>query len=386
MTDVIVVGAGIVGMAAAYEITRAGHSVTLVDAGHAGGATDAGAGIVNPLDLSPDPAPAEDERIALDGPDAYTTLVEHLAADGQDGHGFARVGQLVVATNDRESAALDRLADRFRADLGASLQKYFGPPQELSAAEVTGRVPYLAPDLRALLLPGVARVDGRRLSRALDTAVHARGAKRLHGVAALRTRSGRAVGVEVEGRRICAGRIIMATGSWIGPDRPLAPLAGAVRPSRGQIVHLSHPGAADGTTPIASRIGGPYILTFDPDRVVTGATHEDVGHEYRTTAGGLAEVLDEALSFAPGLHAATYLETRVGFRPVSSDGLPLVGPVPGADGVFIGTGLGAHGLTLGPAIGAILARLALDADPGIDLRALRPDRFLHSTRLGGHQA
>jgi D-amino-acid dehydrogenase len=67
-------------------------------------------------------------------------------------------------------------------------------------------------------------------------------------------------------------------------------------------------------------------LAFDESRVVAGATREvGTGFDYRVTAAGQAEVLSEALRIAPGLGVATVIETRVGFRPVSADGRPLLG-------------------------------------------------------------
>jgi D-amino-acid dehydrogenase len=77
---------------------------------------------------------------------------------------------------------------------------------------------------------------------------------------------------------------------------------------------------------------------------------------------------------APGLAAGTYLETRVGFRPVSPDLRPLLGPVPGLDGLVVATGLGATGLTMGPLAGAIAARVALGEPPGADLTPFSPVR------------
>jgi D-amino-acid dehydrogenase len=123
-----------------------------------------------------------------------------------------------------------------------------------------------------------------------------------------------------------------------------------------------------------SSIGGPYILAFGR-RVVTGATHEDVGFDYRVTAGGLAGLLTQALHVAPGLANASWIETRIGFRPMSPDRLPVIGPIPGIDGAFVATGLGAHGLTLGPAAGTIAARLAFGLEPGLDVGPLSLERF-----------
>ena len=89
---------------------------------------------------------------------------------------------------------------------------------------------------------------------------------------------------------------------------------------------------------------------------------------------GLSEVLGEALAAAPGLAGGRYLETRVGFRPVGPDDLPLLGPVSGVGGLVVATGLGPSGLTMGPYAGALAARIALGEAPGIDLAPLNPLR------------
>ena len=96
------------------------------------------------------------------------------------------------------------------------------------------------------------------------------------------------------------------------------------------------------------------------------------GLDYRVTPAGLAEVLGEALAVAPGLAGGTYLETRVGFRPVGPGIRPLLGPVPGLDGVVIATGLGATGLTMGPLAGSLAAQAALGLAPAIDLGPYAP--------------
>jgi D-amino-acid dehydrogenase len=371
MTDVVIVGGGIVGLVAAYEVRRLGYGVTIVDADHAGRATDAGAGIVNPLDLVGAQSPAERERVALSGATYYRDLLAQLADDGEGDHGYAGVGQIVVATSDADDAVLDSLSTRLSTVEPESLSGYIGSVQRLGTDEAARRVPYLGDVAGAVLLPGIARVDGRKLSACLTSALRKRGAQFQTGVGHVVTKADQVVGVEVAGERIDTDRVIVTTGAWPTDLWPTP----AITPIRGQIVHLSYGRTGIAQTPVVSQVGGPYILAFDPDRIVTGATHENVGFDYRVTAGGLDEVLTAALRVAPGLSDATMVETRVGFRPVSRDGLPILGPIPGVAGAVIATGLGAHGLTLGPAVGAIAARIAVGRETGHDLSAVRPDRF-----------
>jgi D-amino-acid dehydrogenase len=379
--DLVVVGAGIVGLSTAYEAAGRGLRVTIVDGRHRGWATDAGAGIVNPLDLSGGLSDVERGRIALAGPEHYRELLDRRREDGESDVGFERVGQIVVAGDDDEETVLGQLAEGLTGKTAPSLADCLGEPQRITAADATASVPYLAADVRALFLPGVARVDGRRMASALRGAAARRGVRRRDGIARIAVSDGRAVGVDVDGDRIASGSVVVASGAWLGEDPSLRALDHAVRPVRGQIVHLAYPHGPVGRTPIVSSLAGPYVLAFDPDRVVTGATHEAAGFDYRVTAGGVAAVLADGLRLAPGLADASMVETRVGFRPVSADGVPIVGPVPGIDGLVVATGLGAHGLTLGPVVGAIAARIAVGLDPEQDVAALHPGRFLAPARI-----
>jgi D-amino-acid dehydrogenase len=127
------------------------------------------------------------------------------------------------------------------------------------------------------------------------------------------------------------------------------------------------PGQDTRDWPVVLPPGSHYLLAFDDSRVVAGATRETgTGFDYRVTAAGQAAVLAQALHVAPGLGAATIIETRVGFRPVGPGIRPLLGSVPGVRRLLVGNGLGAAGLTIGPFAGRMLADLALGREPPID--------------------
>jgi len=114
--------------------------------------------------------------------------------------------------------------------------------------------------------------------------------------------------------------------------------------------------------------GGHYLVAFEDGRVAAGATREaGSGFDPRVTAAGLREVLDHALAVAPGLAGATVLETRVGLRPVADRGVPVIGAVPGRPGLWVLTGFGAAGLTIGPLAGRALAEQLLTGRAGVDL-------------------
>ena len=81
-------------------------------------------------------------------------------------------------------------------------------------------------------------------------------------------------------------------------------------------------------------------------------------------------MLEAALAIAPGLADAEIIETRVGLRPLAA-GLPTVSRHPEVEGLVVGTGLGAGGLTMGPLCGRLLAEIALDRQPSFDVTAYR---------------
>jgi D-amino-acid dehydrogenase len=90
-------------------------------------------------------------------------------------------------------------------------------------------------------------------------------------------------------------------------------------------------------------------------------------------AAGKPYLLAGAVQLAPGLSQATLLETRVGLRPVTSDGCPVIGSL--ADGLIVAAGNGPEGLTAGPSTGLAAAALALGEQPATDLAPFDPARF-----------
>ncbi|RZQ64852.1 NAD(P)/FAD-dependent oxidoreductase [Amycolatopsis suaedae] len=360
---VIVIGSGIGGASTAYQLARRGADVLVVDAGVAGAATLAGAGIVSPWTTRRDDA---ELRLAGRAAAFYPELVAQLAADGAPDCSYEVVGGMVVSADPADLDEREELLHRRAAEFPQAGTVRRVPPDQ--AREL---FPPLAPELGGVHVSGAGRVDGRVLRAALlDGAVR-------RGAAIERGRAELAGGkVLVDGRPEAADAVVVAAGAWSA--ELLAPLGVElpVAPQRGQISHLELPGTDTATWPVVLPPSSHYLLAFAGSRVVVGATRETgSGFDHRITAGGQHEVLDNALAVAPGLATATLLETRIGFRPASPDGLPLLGAVPGHPTLHVVTGFGPAGLTLAPYVGVLMAEGVLGEESEVDISALRPDRF-----------
>jgi D-amino-acid dehydrogenase len=362
----IVVGSGIVGASCAYAASSLGAEVVLVDAAKPGRATAAGAGIICPWSAQvADPAWC---ALAYAAAREYPALIAGLADLGETDVGYRQVGALALA----ERSDLEQIRDTLLARRAAAPE--IGEVAELSGADAQRLFPPLRADAAAVYIGGAARVDGRKLAAALASAAVRQGAVVRDGEARLAVGRGRVAGVRIGGELIEGDAVIAATGAWTGPFLQPAGLAVPVQAQRGQIMHISLGEVDTSRWPVVlPGASGHYLVAFDDGRIVAGATRETgAGLDYRVTPAGLAEILEQALAVAPGLADGTYLETRVGFRPMGPDIRPLLGPVPGLDGLVVATGLGASGLTMGPLAGSLAAQAALDLPPAIDLEAFAP--------------
>jgi D-amino-acid dehydrogenase len=375
MFDAVIIGGGLLGSATAYHLVAAGARTLLIDRGDVGRATDAGAGILSPETNSRDPEAWF--RLAVEAVAYYPSLIERLRGEQAGDTGYARCGQLVVAATDDEIESFER-AKRIVFER----QRQRGRPtredlHEVTPAEARELFPPLGPVHGAIYSRGAARVDGRLLNRALRTAAEARGLVVRPGSVERLAIEGDAVrGLVVDGETIVAGAVAIAGGAWSEAFGRQLGVTISVAPQRGQIIHLGLRGADTSRWPMISAFHHHYMVAWPDSRVVCGATRETgSGFTPHTTVAGVREVLGEALRVAPGLANAEIREIRVGLRPFTTDTLPVLGAVPGVRGVFLITGHGPTGLTLGPYSAKLVTALMLGKTPETDLSAFSVARF-----------
>lgn len=374
--DAVVVGGGIVGASTAYHLARQGQETLLLDRDDAGRATDAGAGILSPATTS---RAVSDEwfAFATDAFAYYPELVDRLEREGDVPTSFDRPGLLSVAVSADERESFEETLERIDARRQRTGTPAPGSVEEVDDATARSAFPPLAPTDRAFHYADAARVDGRVFTDALLSAGRSHGLSVESGdVTRLATEDGSVTGVRTAtGRTVDADSVVVAGGAWSSAFADQLGVEIPVEPMRGQIAHLDVD-AATGEWPIVGAFRGHYLVPWDDGRVAVGATRESrSGFDPRRTAAGVREVLDEALRVAPGLADATLREIRVGLRPASADGHPVLGAIPGVSGAYLATGHGPTGLQLGPYSGKLVADLAAGRDVGEALDPFSVSRF-----------
>ena len=263
--------------------------------------------------------------------------------------------------------------DAFAANADIALARHPDVLRRVGIDEARVLYPPLGPIRHALFNPRGARVDGRAMVAALEFVARFLGVDWRTETAQLVV-DGDDVIVETPTATISTGAIVIAGGAWTTELASSFGMSAGVRPVRGQIVHL-HLDADTESWPVLQPIRSHYVVPFRDGRLALGATVEEVGFDVRPTASGIAQLFSEGLRLSPGLADATFLEVRVGLRPVSDDDLPVIGALPGIQNVYVASGHGANGLLLGPVTGRVVADMVSGRAPSVDLTDFSPARF-----------
>lgn len=362
--DVIVLGAGIVGLCAARALAADGARVLVIERGRVGEeASAAAAGML--LAQADTDATFPLLEVALRARARHAALASELEQETGIAVERSSHGVLEVAFTEADDAVLRGRAS-WQRERGLSVEA-------LSGDEIRDAEPNVNPTVRSgLFFADDRSVDNVRLVRALAASAVTRRAVMLCGRPASRllVEEGRVAGVEVGAERFAARVVVNAAGAWAGllPGDPQPP---PVEPVRGHIVAFDMaPGLLRRV--VCSHRG--YLVPRGGGRLLAGSTVERAGFDKSVTAGALAAVLAIALEIAPRLAEVRIAESWAGLRPGTPDGLPLIG-FGGVPGLVHATGLYRNGILLGPLFGEAAARLAQGRDPEIDISAFAPDRF-----------
>jgi glycine oxidase len=365
-SDIIVIGAGIVGCAVAHELASRGASVEIVDERPVGmGATQASAGVLAPYIEARDGSPLLDLTVRSLG--LFDDFMERVAAESGITVSYRRTGTLDIAVTDEELRALQVTADVLaRRGVSATL---------LDAQAARAEEPELLEGaIGGLLIESHGFVEARELTRALAAAARRRGAQLIERskVRRITCHNGDVI-VDTNRGTLTSNAVVLSAGSWSG-DIAVEGLSATVpvRPVRGQLLQLGWTG-----TPLrrVTWSGRCYLVPWEDGTLLVGATVEDAGFDERTTVPGVRGLLDAVCEIVPRAWTAGFLGARVGLRPATADDLPVIGASAVVPNLMYATGHYRNGVLLAPLTAQLVADAMLDNRIDPLLALVSPSRF-----------
>ena len=348
MSDILIVGGGIIGMLTARELSLAGMSVTIVDQSDAGQESSwAGGGIISPLYpwRYSDPVNA----LAAWGHAYYPELINEIYAEtGLDAE-LIQNGLLML--NDEPERALI-WAEKWGANLQLIDKKELGDIEpELSPACFGTN--------RAIWMPEIQQVRNPRLVKASKQYLLQRGITFLERteVTGFIQNGDKIAGVKTASGNITADKVLIAGGAWSSKLLKNIKINVDVAPVKGQMILFK--AEADKIKRIVLS-QDRYVIPRRDGRVLVGSTLEHTEFDKRTTAEAKKELMEEAFRIIPCLKESQVEHHWAGLRPGSPDGIPYICSVPEVEGLYLNTGHYRNGVGLGPASARLAADLILN--------------------------
>ena len=388
--DVAVIGAGVVGCSVAYYLAKMGVSVHLYEREAIGsGASAHATGSLSLLGAEFSPGPSF--QLALAGYREFPSLVPELEESTGMDLLYQRRPSLRLALDDEEETFIKSLMP---------WQQEHVAMKWIDGAEVQRIEPRLTKQVRgAAYEEESAQLDSYRLNLALAQAAEKKGAQlRIREVKSLTVQrsagqkpgqppggNSRVTGLITNDGEISCNSVVMAAGVWSAGFGDQLGFPVPVRPLKGERLLLRYAGA-----PLPVLISSPkrgHMISRLDGLLSVGSTggrdydqqESHLGTEYdrQPTAAARMELLSRAVDVLPGLADAELVQQLAGSRPLSPDGKPIIGPIPGCDGIYLATGHTTKGIHLGPITGRIIADYVTRGSPQIpvELDDFLPRRF-----------
>ena len=371
---IVVIGAGITGAFASYFLVRAGAEVTLVERPSVRGqASSNNPGGLNPLYGAGIPGPLQD--LAWQAFDLHLSHWDEIARlSGVAFHGHKKE-RLNLAVDAQDLQHLTLLKESYDAARGFSAR--WIEPDELRTIE-----PKLGPAVvRALLATGDAKVDAARYTEAVARAARELGAGSVRAEVVGLKHYGHATGVQLEnGETISCDAVVIATGAWCQAPTEWLETALPVEPIKGELLTVeSEPAGV--RIDIAWRDVAAY--RGEGVRVLLGGTEDLAGFDHHPTDAARRRIVSKLGQVIPELVHARLVGQTVGFRPVTSDGLPIVGFPKAWSNVCLTLGGGRKGMLLASALGLAAAELLMTGGSELPIASCDAGRFERDATTDG---
>lgn len=355
MSDILIVGGGIIGMLSARELVLAGMQVTVIDQVETGKESSwAGGGIISPL--YPWRYAESVNALARWSQAHYSDLVDELKQETRQDAELLNSGLLITGIEAEKDEA-DRWGKKWSSQF-----------EFISGKEVIEIDPQINPALAerdSLWLEDIQQVRNPRLVKVLKQYLLNKGVPFIENsrVTGFLENSGRITGVDTSAGIIESDKVLIASGAWSGEMIGLTGMTAEIEPVKGQMILLKTlPGFIRRIILSENR----YIIPRKDGRVLVGSSIEHTGFEKMTTESMREELFAEALRIAPGLSEFDIEHHWAGLRPGSKDGIPYICQHPRIENLYINTGHYRNGVVLGPASAKLLAEIVLQEKTSVD--------------------
>lgn len=348
--DVIIVGAGIIGLSLARSLHKQGLGVLVVERGEPGReASYAAAGMLAPA--GPE-IPAALSGLAEASANLYPEFVRELEGESGIKIDFSEQGTILLSTGGEFPSSAKALSYGQLATLERELSAEQLNKENVSAAFVAEK----AVDPRSLTIAAIKAAQHREVDIASGSEVKS----------LLVTGAGVA-GVQTERASYSAGVVVNCAGAWAGT---FGPYRLPVCPIKGQMLAVVQGPALRHVV----RADNVYVVPRADGRLVIGSTLENDGFNKRVEVNTIKQLFDTAKAFLPALARAKQHDTWAGLRPGTPDGLPILGET-STRGYFVATGHYRDGILLAPVTAEVMTAVILGLAPGCELSDFTPSRF-----------
>lgn len=386
MTDALVLGGGVEGLAVARELARRDVRVTVIERGGVGAeASWAAAGMLAP---QVEANCADDFfEFACESRDAYPAFADALREETGIDIELDCTGTLYLAFTEEDERDCAR---RFEWQQRAGLIV-----EQLTTKDVRALEPNVSMRVRsALRFARAWQVENRRLCAALAHAAREAGVEILEETEAraINLRGGRFASVETSRGVFSAGACVVACGAWSsllpfneeGTDAQARTgaikdhVAPVVEPVRGQMLCYAMPENEPLLRHVVYSSSG-YLVPRRDGRLLAGTTSERAGFDKRVTEEGREAIRRNAVEIAPAVEQLRQIDEWAGLRPRSADALPLIGASTEIANLFYATGHFRNGILLAPLTGALLAEMITTGEMPAPLAPFSPARLRRAT-------
>jgi glycine/D-amino acid oxidase-like deaminating enzyme len=364
----VIIGGGIVGASIAYRLASEGSSVTVLERDSIGNhASGFALGLLNPTNETGNIESLNHLSFKMHQ-ELLGTVQEESGVDVQ----VLNMPHIELALE--ESEIPDLKAEVARISKFSNFKSIWLEPDEIRKIE-----PRITEDLYGgVLVEDVTALDSYNLTLATAQAAEARGAEFvLSEATGIIYEQNRAVGVMVGQNRIACDTVVLALGPWSGTTSLWLDINVPIVPQKGEIVRVEGMDPPLGIHLHGFTVGSSCSVLQKADGATwLAATSEDgTGFDVTPSAEALESLSMRGVRMMPELESHELVLHTACMRPITPDGDPILGKVPGKEAVFIATGTGGKGILLAPMIGRALADLITTGETDIEIAEFGLDRF-----------